>query len=259
MGGVRAHSWPPCARTLQFSTALQVARLLGWTAGQDIGMDDSYAPMRGRYRSPMYRRLSHGLMMRQAELGTRDEGLRDLAAWRLVLPPDAVFTHVTAAWLFDWWLPSLPEYVPTFAATTASTRPRRAGLTCSRLDTVAVQVHRYGIPVDHPAEVLLRAARDLAVLDLVVLMDAALARSDVEVDELRALAFSRRPGSRRLRAALELSDGRSESAWESLLRVFHQVAETGRGGDGRSARVRRSGSRRSSTTNSGPASSATPA
>lgn len=188
-------------------------------------MDDSYAPMRGRYRSPMYRRLSHGLMMRQAELGTRDEGLRDLAAWRLVLPPDAVFTHVTAAWLFDWWLPSLPEYVPTFAATTASTRPRRAGLTCSRLDTVAVQVHRYGIPVDHPAEVLLRAARDLAVLDLVVLMDAALARSDVEVDELRTLAFSRRPGSRRLRAALELSDGRSESAWESLLRVFHQVAE----------------------------------
>jgi hypothetical protein len=164
-------------------------------------------------------------MMRQAELGTRDERLRDLAAWRLVLPPDAVFTHVTAAWLFDWWLPALPEYVPAFAATAASTRPRRAGLNCSRLDTVAVEVRRHGIPVDHPAEVLLRAARDLAVLDLVVLIDAALARGDVAIDELRALSFSRRPGSRRLRAALDLSHGRSESAWESLLRVFHDVAE----------------------------------
>ena len=92
-GGIRAHSWPPCAQTLQFSTALEVAGLASWTAGQDIGVDDSYAPMRGRYRSPRYRRLSHGLMMRQAELGTRDERLRDLAAWRLVLPPDAVFTR----------------------------------------------------------------------------------------------------------------------------------------------------------------------
>jgi hypothetical protein len=136
-----------------------------------------------------------------------------------------VFTHVTAAWLFDWWLPALPEYVPAFAATAASTRPRRAGLNCSRLDTVAVEVRRHGIPVDHPAEVLLRAARDLAVLDLVVLIDAALARGDVAIDELRALSFSRRPGSRRLRAALDLSHGRSESAWESLLRVFHDVAE----------------------------------
>jgi hypothetical protein len=46
-------------------------------------MDDSLAPLRGRYRSPSYRRVSHGLMMRQAHLGPRDERLRDLAAWRL--------------------------------------------------------------------------------------------------------------------------------------------------------------------------------
>jgi hypothetical protein len=35
-------------------------------------MDDSLAPLRGRYRSPSYRRVSHGLMMRQAHLGPRD-------------------------------------------------------------------------------------------------------------------------------------------------------------------------------------------
>jgi hypothetical protein len=164
-------------------------------------------------------------MMRKAGLRPRDEQLRDLAAWRLVLPPDAVFTHVTAAWLFDWWLPQLPEFVPTFASTAMPTRPRRAGLVCSRLDAVDDRVERYGLPVDHPAEVLLRAARDLALLDLVILVDAALARGDVHVDDLRRLAFSGRPGSRRLRAALGLSHARSESAWETVLRVFHEVAE----------------------------------
>jgi hypothetical protein len=100
--------------------------------------------------------------MRKAELSARDERMRDLCAWQLVLPSDAVFTHVTAAWLFDWWLPRLPEFVPTFAATAAETRPRRAGLICSRLGAVAHDVQRFGLPVDHPAEVLIRAARDLA-------------------------------------------------------------------------------------------------
>src|SRR3954465_14930074 len=105
--------------------------------------------------------------MRQQSLSAVDEHLRDLRAWRLVLPPDAVFTHVTAASLYDWWLPRLPEHVPTFAATGAKNRPPRAGLVCSRWDAVAVGVERHQLPVDHPGEVLLRTARDLAVLDLV--------------------------------------------------------------------------------------------
>jgi hypothetical protein len=159
--------------------------------------------------------------MRQLSLSAAEEHLRDLAAWRLVLPADAVFTHVTAAWLYGWWLPRLPEHVPTFAATAADTRPRRAGLLCSRLEVVSAELERRGLPVDDPAEVILRAARDLALLDLVPMVDCALARGDVDPDALWRLAYSRRPGCRRLRAALELSDPRSESPWESLLRVFH--------------------------------------
>jgi hypothetical protein len=189
---------------------------------------ESRDPIRGRFRSPEFRRLSHGLLLPRlstVEAESSEEKLRDLKAWRLVLPPDAVFTHVTAAWLFDWWLPRLPEHVPTFAATAADARPRRAGLVCSRLEVVAANLVRYALPVDAPGEVLLRAARDLAVLDLVVLIDCALAKRDVTRNELEILANSRRPGCRRLRAALAMSDARSESAWESLLRVFHEIAQ----------------------------------
>ena len=155
----------------------------------------------------------------------RAERLRDLAAWRLVLPPDAVFTHLTAAELYGWWLPKLPAEVPVFAATTAETRPRRAGLICSRLGRVAEGVTRQGLPVDAPGAVLLRAAWDLAVLDLVPMIDSALGMGDVTSAELEELAHSGLPGSRRLRAALALSDSRSESAWETILRVFHHVAD----------------------------------
>jgi hypothetical protein len=112
-----------------------------------------------------------------------------------------------------------------FAATTADTRPRRAGLICSRLDRVAEGLTRNGLPVDAPGAVLLRAARDLAILDLVPMIDSALRLGDIEWDELDELAHSGKAGSRRLREALALCDSRSESAWETWLRVFHKVAE----------------------------------
>jgi hypothetical protein len=155
----------------------------------------------------------------------RQEQLRTLRAWRLVLPDDAVFTHLTAAWLYGWWLPQLPEHVPVFAVTAADTRPRRAGLVCSRLQSRMPGIQRLDLPVDCASEVLLRCARDLALLDLVPMIDCALRRGDARVCDLVDAAHSRRPGSRRLRAALALSDARSESFWETILRIFHVVAE----------------------------------
>jgi hypothetical protein len=211
------------ART--FSTSAEaVLDLLRPVRGNRSMSDDSSHPFRGRHRSPAFRRVSHGLQMRRLDISAVEEHLRDLKAWRLVLPPDAVFTHVTGAWLYGWWLPQLPEHLPTFAATAATRRPRRAGLVCSRLDSVAVELRRHGLPVDSAGEVLLRAARDLALLDLVPMIDRAFACDDVTLKELETLTHSRRPGSRRLRRAVELCDGRSESAWESLLRIFHVVA-----------------------------------
>ncbi len=165
------------------------------------------------------------MMPKQESEAWRQEQIRALRAWRLVLPEDAVFTHLTAAWLYGWWLPQLPEHLPVFAATAQDKRPRRAGIVCSRLESRSSGIERLGVPVDCAPEVLLRAARDLALLDLVPLVDCALGRGDARLSELTTLAHSRRPGSRRLRAALRLSDARSESYWESVLRMFHVVAD----------------------------------
>ena len=181
--------------------------------------------VRGEVRRSDHRRLSHGLYLPIREsLSTSDEILRDLRAWRLVLPDDAVFTHVTAAFLRGWWLPKLPRFVPVFAATgSTSNSPRRAGLICSRLDRGASDTFAQGLPVDVAPEVLLRAARDLALLDLVVMVDSALRQGDVTYADLQDICATGRPGVRQLRRAASLADPRSESAWETILRLFHHA------------------------------------
>jgi hypothetical protein len=79
-----------------------------------------------------------------------------------------------------------------------------------------------GLPVDAPGEVLLRAARDLAFLDLMPLMDSAYRFGGRRVAEgVDAVCDSHRPGVRHLRVARSLVDRRSESPWETVLRLFH--------------------------------------
>lgn len=180
--------------------------------------------IRGEVRRADHRRLAHGLYLPLRDVSARAETYRDLHAWLLVLPEEAVFTHVTAGFLRGWWLPKLPRAVPVFAAMgLTSSRPRRAGLICSRLvrewdgDTVD------GLPVDSSTEVLLRAARDLALLDLVPMVDSALRAGHVTHDDLRGLCATTRPGVRQLRQAVSFADARSESPWETLLRLFHHA------------------------------------
>jgi hypothetical protein len=180
-------------------------------------------PIRGEIRVAGFRRVSHGLYLPLSSLGERAEALRDLTAWRLVLPPDAVFTHVTAAALAGWWLPQMPAYVPVFAAMPRdSHRPRRPGLVCSRLDRGAASERlSHGLPVDTAEEVLLRAARDLALLDFVPMIESALRTGDATRSALEALCETGRPGVRRLRLGSALAEVRSESYWETALRLFH--------------------------------------
>src|SRR5262249_40543152 len=135
-------------------------------------------PVRGEIRIRGFRRVSHGLfLLERPGLSETDEFVRDLEAWRLVLPEEAVFTHVTAARLLGWRLPHLPFPARVFAAVRGGVgRPRRPGLICSRLverDPEEPARTAHGLPVDQPEEVLLRAARDLAHIDLVILMDSA--------------------------------------------------------------------------------------
>jgi len=163
-------------------------------------------------------------------LSDEDEFRRDLSAWMLVLPDGAVFTHLTAARLRGWRLPALPEQVPVFAAVRGThRRPRRPGMICSRLvgpsPPASPPQMIGGLPVDSAEEVLLRCARDLGHLDLVVLIDSALALGDIDPEAMRELLASRRPGVRRLRAAYARSHRRAESAGETALRVFHDAMD----------------------------------
>jgi hypothetical protein len=82
-----------------------------------------------------------------------------------------------------------------------------------------------GVRVASAAETLLAAARDLSLLDLVILGDSALHLRDCTVEELLTAAAQQRRGAPRLRGAIPLLDGRSESPWESVLRVLHVAAE----------------------------------
>lgn len=179
-------------------------------------------PIRGEVRLAGYYRVSHGLYRRDAELDGDELFLRDLEAWLLVLPEGACFTHLTAGRLLGWQLPKLPEQVPVFAAVHGNpSRPRRPGLICSRLVRPDEAGSVHGLPVDRAEEILLRAARDLGVLDLVIMIDSARRLGHVDSRRMERLLAGRRPGVRRLRLAWALSDPLAESGGESVLRLFH--------------------------------------
>lgn len=182
-------------------------------------------PIRGEIRLAAIRRVNHGLGVIKRPGLTHDQELRrDLAAYLLVLPTGAVFTHITAAWLLGWHLPHLPDQVPVFAAVTGDAkRPRRQGLICSRLVGDREHTLRFGLPVDRPEEILLRAARDLSLLDLLILLESALALGHVDPPRMEQLLGSRRPGVRLLREAWSRATGRSESPGETVLQQFHGV------------------------------------
>jgi hypothetical protein len=187
---------------------------------------DADLPIRGEIRGAETRRVSHGLgLIKRDGLTEHEEFLRELRALRLVLPPDAVFTHITGAILLGWQLPNLPEQLPYFAATRTNKRPRRPGLICSRLTHESRPGKVDGLPVDAAEEVLLRCARDLGVLDLVILIDSALRLGHLDPDRMEKLLTSGRPGVIRLRRAWALADPKAESGGETVLRVFHTAMD----------------------------------
>ena len=192
------------------------------TRTMEIGPGGS---IRGEVRLRGYRRVSHGLYVptRPGEPPSARRQ-RDLAAYTMVLPPDAGFTHITAAGLREWALPLLPDLAPVFAAGPTAAQPRRGGLIYSRLAGLGAPQSVAGVPVVGAAETLLRAARDLALLDLVAMLDSALHLGHVPDLDLAEAIASGRPGARRLRTALSWADARAESPFESLLRLYHEFA-----------------------------------
>jgi hypothetical protein len=111
------------------------------------------------------------------------------------------------------------------ASSTGGLHVQRRGLYVRRSLYSDVEVVD-GIPLVVASEVLIELARDLTLVDLVPMVDRALA-AGVGVDEILARARARSPGAPVLRCAVQLADPRSESWWESVLRLLHVLTGLG--------------------------------
>lgn len=173
---------------------------------------------RGRHPGAGWVSLGHGVQVRADLAGDLVTRLR---AWQMVLPAESSFTGLTAAQVRGWWTPPLPPGLPPFVAAGPNGVVTRPGLQVCRHDVVPAWELVNGVRVTGAAETLLACARDLGLLDVVVLGDAALHTGDATPDELWRVAGQRRRGSPRLRRAHPLMDGRAESVYEGLLRILH--------------------------------------
>ena len=187
------------------------------------------APVRGPRPGRRWVKLGNGLyrpVVRPVPTSTAGQLHADLLAWRLVLPHSAAFTHLTAAAEYGLWLPPLPSGLPLFVCMGRDeSRPQRPELRIARLMTAPEIVFLDGVPLAVVAEVLLACAVHLGLLDLVALCDAALHLKLCTLLDVQAVARLRRRGAPMLRRALRYVDGRSESIWETLLRMLHVVCD----------------------------------
>ena len=166
-------------------------------------------PLRGSTRSRRWERLSHGLYVPR---GSRRLAV-ELDAWQLVLPASACFSSLTSAELRGWWQPARVGHPVFVSVPSDAPHPQRRGLSVTRHPQPVDREMINGIRVASAAETLLAVARDLGVLDLVILGDSALHQGACTVDQLSTAAAERRRGAPRLRTVIPLLDGRSESPW----------------------------------------------
>lgn len=163
-------------------------------------------------------------MHRLATLGDGVTG--GLHAWQLLMTSSGCFTSLTSAQVRDWWLPPIPGGMPVFMAMGLDDpRPIRRGVLTSRhTREIAFEVID-GLRCASAPETLLACSRWLCLIDVVVLVDCVLHLQLATRDEIKEVLGPRRPGSRRLQQALELADERSESVYETLLRLLHVWCE----------------------------------
>jgi hypothetical protein len=159
-------------------------------------------------------------------LPDHDAFLANLRAWEAVLPAESGFTHVTALRARGLWVPQLPRHTPVFASMSRDNDRRRRPEIRTLRHTSAIRWTMVdGVRVAVAAEAVLVCARDLSPLDLVMVADGAVHLKACSVEELVRLSRARRWGAPALRRILPLVDGRAESPWETVLRLFHRCSE----------------------------------
>lgn len=168
-------------------------------------------------RSKRWATPFHGVRIDRSAAGDLHAVCRALAAVARV--PVVISDRTTAA-LYEWWLP--PQAVQIVDVTVAPEHLiERPGVRCHRrvLDPSDVRVLG-GIAVTSPVRTILDLAGHLPLIDLVVVIDSALQKRTCTRKQLEARAHDRGVrGIARYRRALELCDGRSESAPETMTRL----------------------------------------
>lgn len=184
------------------------------TEAEQMGV--SRTQLRGRAWSS----VTHGLYRHSASAATAEDTYRMVSR---VLPEDAVAAHLTAAILHGIVLPRLPDSLPTLSVLPPERdRPERAGLYVFRSRAALPAATRVrDLSVVTPAVCLGQLAEDLSLLDLIIAMDSALNAGLCRPSDIVEAIRRRQRGLPRLRLAIRWSDGRSESPWETILRLLH--------------------------------------
>jgi len=183
----------------------------------------AYGLTRGTLRTAAWSAVSRGLYQRSEVARSELQRLVDM---QQVLPSAAAWSHYTGAGLLRLWLPPLAADLGRFATLQpGATRPEREGLYVARSRARWCEPYRVGRVDVLPAPLLLgQLAEDLALIDLVVAIDSALHQGWCTVDQVTAAILPRQRRAAHLRAALALADHRSESAYETVLRLFHVLS-----------------------------------
>ena len=173
-------------------------------------------------RGPDYCQPVNGVSMLAS---AADDLMARCRAVSLMLSDGAVFTHVTSAQLRGWWLPPLDD-LPLIACTDGEAPHHdRRGVYVRRCEIPTGHRHAVrDVPVASSAWTIVELAEHLALIDLVAVIDGALHLRHTTVEEIRSTMRPGRRGVRMLRRALDLCDGRSESRWESVLRLLHVMS-----------------------------------
>jgi hypothetical protein len=171
---------------------------------------------RGQLQGPRYRTVHRGVHADRDQPLELEDRCRALG---LVLGPDAVFSHHTAAALHGAPVPDEPLL---HISTRATVEPRINGVVAHRLRDLGPVHTLNGLRLTSPARTFVDLSAFLDLTNLVCTADVLAEREASGVQALRdqvALGRGRR-GVRLARQAIELINPRSKSYMESKLRLM---------------------------------------
>jgi hypothetical protein len=110
-GGASRHAFPSASNDKVGGFSARSARSERSEWSNQAVQDTPRSPARGWLRGREWERITRGVYA----AGVSRTQLEELAAWQLVLPRTAAFSHLTAAGLRGWWLRATMVH-PVFAA-----------------------------------------------------------------------------------------------------------------------------------------------